>query len=403
VIGIIEHLDFREQLSSLPRLSNRVDDSTPCKICQHSATAFDVVDFNKICHPRLYPFGFVNIPVIYYRCEACSFIFTKFFDQWTANDFSKYIYNDDYIFVDPEYTGERARRMAAVVAGLFRGCEDARILDYGSGTGAFAESMRPLGYNDIASYDPFSAPELPTGGFDIITCLEVIEHTVWPLASFEEMLGLLAPGGAVIVSTGLQPFNITEIRGNWWYIAPRNGHISIFAANTCAQIANRLGLALRLGEGMYGFAQPSLQSAVKVAIERIGPVFRGEVRLGAPIEGDPLWNGYETDAGIGFRWTRLPEVTWPLHSFEEGTTKIQIPFLMEIVPGFAQNSQVFLGAEPLPTEVTRDVITATVRLLKNTTEAIRLVTPPLHVPQEWGSPDTRSLGLAIRILDGVPR
>jgi len=262
--------------------------------------------------------------------------------------------------------------------------------------------MMSSGFAECHSYDPFSAPERPMGGFGIITCFEVIEHTVSPVATVEDMIGLLAPDGAILIGTTIQPANITEIRGNWWYIAPRNGHISIFAAETFARIATRFGLAFHIGRGICGFARPIARPAVKAARERIGPAFNGSILLGAPIEDDPCWNQRELwNAMIGFRWTRSPEVAWPPHRFLAGTTRIRIRYLMEIAPGFAQKCQVFLGAEQLPTEVTSDCITATATLPEDTTGVIRLVTPPPRIPQEWGKSDTRSLGLAVPIAEAA--
>ncbi len=54
------------------------------------------------------------------------------------------------------------------------------ILDYGSGSGAFAERMAKYGFANITNYDPFSSPARPAGKFSLITCFEVIEHTVSP-------------------------------------------------------------------------------------------------------------------------------------------------------------------------------------------------------------------------------
>jgi hypothetical protein len=388
-----------ERLAALRPLRDNIPAETiPCKICSGRSTVFDIVDFNKICDKKLYPFGFSYIPVLYYRCEACSFIFTTFCDSWTFADYSRFIYNDDYVLVDPEYTGSRAMRTASAIAELLRGCESARILDYGSGSGVFAEAMKTRGFADIAVYDPFSEPERPTGPFEILTCFEVVEHAVSPLTVFEDMLSLLASGGAIIIGVALQPANIGEIRCNWWYIAPRNGHVSIYAQETFARIADKLGLTLRMGNGLYAFSQPTVFSVIRAALDHIGPMFNGVIRLSAPADDDPCWNGREIAGPTPFRWTKSSEVLWPTHRFRPGTTQIRIPYLMEIVPDFAEGSHVFLGAKPLPTEVSYDCIAATVTLAQATTERVRLVTPPLRIPQEWGTPDTRTLGLGIPIV-----
>jgi hypothetical protein len=273
VDGMLAKAVQMERLAALPPLrENAPAEATPCKICSAPAAAFDVVDFNKCCHYGLYPFGFSYIPVIYHRCEECSFIFTTFCDAWSSADFSKFIYNDDYVLVDPEYTGARATRTASHIAELLRGCESAGILDYGSGSGLFAKAMKTHGFTEIVGHDPFSEPERPTGLFQIITCFEVVEHAVRPLTIFEDMLSVLASDGAIIVGTGLQPANIGEIRCNWWYIAPRNGHVSVYAQETFTRIAEKLGLTLGIGSGLCSFSRPTVSSAIHAALDRIGPL-----------------------------------------------------------------------------------------------------------------------------------
>ena len=77
--------------------------SAPCKVCGAAAFPFDMVDFNKSCEgtPRETPLA--AIPVVYRMCGECQFIFTDFFDNFTSEQWRRYIYNDDYIRVDPEY------------------------------------------------------------------------------------------------------------------------------------------------------------------------------------------------------------------------------------------------------------------------------------------------------------
>lgn len=388
-----------ERLAELPRLRDNVTfETVACKICSGRTAIFDVVDFNKCCSHLLYPYGLAYIPVIYHRCETCSFIFTTFCDSWTSADFTKFIYNDDYVLVDPDYAGSRATRTASVIGPLLRGCESVRILDYGSGNGVFAEAMKTCGFTDVAGYDPFTEPERPAGQFEALTCFEVVEHAIAPLTVFEDMLSLLAPGGVIIIGTGLQPANIDEIRCNWWYIAPRNGHVSIYARETLTRIADALGLTLRVGNGLFAFSRPTVSSVFHATLDHIGPIFNGIIRLGAPAEDDPCWNGREIAGSTPFRWTNSSEVLWPTLRFRLGITQIRIPYLIEIAPGFAQGSRVFLGAHLLPTEVSDNCIIATVTLAQATAETVRFVTPPLRIPQEWGHPDRRTLGLAIPIL-----
>jgi len=64
---------------------------------------FDVVDFYKSCNFRLYRLGLSGIAVGYRQFEQCAFIFTEFFDDFTADQWKRYVYNDNYQDVDPGY------------------------------------------------------------------------------------------------------------------------------------------------------------------------------------------------------------------------------------------------------------------------------------------------------------
>ena len=198
------------------------------------------MDFNKCA--GFYVFGPASVPVHYHRCEECGFLFTPFFDDWTDEDFRRFIYNTDYGLVDPEYEGTRPIRVADHLAQFLAGREDAGILDYGAGGGLFAKRLTELGFQHVESYDPFSMPARPSGRFDIITCTEVIEHVPFPSVALDDMLSLLAVHGCIILGETLQPPDIGMIRGNWWYVAPRNGHMSTFAGRTLAMMAERSGL-----------------------------------------------------------------------------------------------------------------------------------------------------------------
>jgi SAM-dependent methyltransferase len=395
---------LRRRLAALPRLRRDPNAAKICKICAGPAALFDVVDFNKCCGEDFYTFGLAGIPVVYYRCRICSFIFTDFFDLWSVRDFAQFIYNDDYQIVDKEYAGARAVETAQHLAPMLAGCEDARILDYGSGAGHFSTEMRARGFPQATDYDPYSAPERPRGKFDIITCFEVLEHTVDPLAAMRDMCAFLAEDGAIILGQSLQPSEIDVIRANWWYIAPRNGHASTFSEETFLALAERLGLVVYWGSGAYGFSRPHPSPALAAALDRIGPTSR-VVRLCAPAgPGGEDWHEPELyDSIIPFRWTRRCEVAWRPRPVYPGRTTISIPFLMEITPGFAANSRLFVGETAVPVAAVGKKIVGSLHLSQRVVDTIRLVTPQPLCPHELtGAPDRRTLGLAIPVKEAVP-
>ena len=217
-----------------------------CKVCGHQAKLFGVVDFNKNCeivHGRkvLEPCG---IPVYYHRCTACQFLFTTFTDGWTHEEFVRHLYNAEYALVDPEYADVRPRQTAQGMNQLWGKSKDIRILDYGGGNGVAAKVMREMGFANVETYDPFT-PEFagrPAGKFDLIVSIEVLEHSPTPKETVADMAGMLAEQGVMTVSTLTQPQDIDALGVNWWYLAPRNGHVSLYSGRALGEVARPLGL-----------------------------------------------------------------------------------------------------------------------------------------------------------------
>jgi 2-polyprenyl-6-hydroxyphenyl methylase / 3-demethylubiquinone-9 3-methyltransferase len=109
---------------------------------------------------------------------------------------------------------------------LAAGLSDARALDVGCGGGILAEAMarggaRVLGIDlskavlDVAElhalesnvtveYRAIAAEDLALeqpGAFDLVTCMEMLEHVPDPKASITALAALVRPGGSVVVST----------------------------------------------------------------------------------------------------------------------------------------------------------------------------------------------------------
>lgn len=204
-----------------------------CKICGGATSSFGAVDFNRACGGTpdfALPQAGVRVP--YHRCSQCGLIFTEAFDDWTQDDFGSEIYNQDYVRIDPEYPEARPVRNALYVDNLFGRFRSAlKVLDYGGGNGRLAEALRARQWRHVATFDPFSAAhrERPLGRFDLITCFETLEHLPDPAATLADIVSFLADDGIVFFSTLLTPEKIAEIGVGWWYIAPRNGHITFYS------------------------------------------------------------------------------------------------------------------------------------------------------------------------------
>jgi hypothetical protein len=204
-----------------------------CKICQGAAALYGVVDWHRISeNARGVRPPLSGVPVYYRRCAACGFLFTDAFDDWDHDRFKTYIYNDAYHTFDPDYQARRPNNNALAVANLWASHKaDMRVLDYGGGNDVFCSGLRAAGFREAVTYDPmvseYAAP--PHGKFDLVTCFETLEHLPDPVAGIGNIVQYAAEPGAVLYTTLTQPDNFDQLGMSWWYVGPRNGHISMFS------------------------------------------------------------------------------------------------------------------------------------------------------------------------------
>lgn len=212
-----------------------------------------VVDFNKSCEiDRGLIVALSGMPIWYYRCGSCAFLFTQEFDRFSIADWRALVYNDDYLTVDPDYAGARAEANAPLVRTIAAqlGITDPnlaailmarpRILDYGSGGGTLTGLLADLPA-DLAAWDPLLAPgERPEGQFELVTAFEVFEHTVTPVETAREALSFVRAGGALLFST-LVLDDLPAQKTDHWYVAPRNGHVSIHSTRSLDLMFGVLG------------------------------------------------------------------------------------------------------------------------------------------------------------------
>ena len=236
----------------------------PCKICGGSAALFGVVDFNKCCVQGLgLLLPVLGVPIYYRRCSACGFLFTDAFDEWSCDQFKAYVYNADYKIVDPDYETSRPGNNSNNVNALFGAVkEHVRLLDYGGGNGALGNLLRANGFSFVATYDPM-VPEYaqrPPDKFDVVTCFETLEHMTDPVKGIGQILEFLAEPGLVLFSTVVQSGDFETTGVNWWYVGPRNGHVSIFSRR-----------ALALAWRRYDYRTASFNENMHIAFKTLPP------------------------------------------------------------------------------------------------------------------------------------
>jgi 2-polyprenyl-6-hydroxyphenyl methylase/3-demethylubiquinone-9 3-methyltransferase len=252
----------------------------PCKCCNAPSGSIGSLDFTKSCEDRRTPGGHVFPPsgeaVPYYACPNCGFVFTDYFDLWTAADFKARIYNDQYDLVDHDpslVNGVEASISYAAgkhLATLLDGNQSRiRLLDFGAGgnPGRMGKGLLDSGF-DVTSYEPyFSETATPlTGPYDVIYSIEVFEHCHDLIGTARLVSSNLAEHGLLYFSTLLHPFPTPDNILTSWYIAPRNGHISIFTLKALTILFRRVGInVFQSAFGLIGFKkQPNFPTQIFV-------------------------------------------------------------------------------------------------------------------------------------------
>jgi SAM-dependent methyltransferase len=172
------------------------------------------------------------------------------------------------------YRGRR-RAVRAVIAGVRRPA-DARLLDAGAGSGRTldelvrygrvagvelnpigVEAARRRGHVDVAQA-PVEAIPHPDASFDLVTCLDVIEHTDDDVRSLRELQRVTRPGGALIVSVPAYP-------RLWSRHDEVNQHRRRYTRRTLREAAAAAGWRV---ERLTGFNATYLLPAVLVRLAR---------------------------------------------------------------------------------------------------------------------------------------
>ena len=151
-----------------------------CKLCDGASESFDVVDETKFCSELVpYFFGLSGSSCLLSSLHKMWLHLYTALRQLVKGEFSRRIYNDDYIKVDGEYNNIRPKAMAQSFAKAFPATKNMRVLDYGSGTGEFASLLNLLDLSMLRLYDPFSHPRRPDGSSissRALRCLNIAPH-----------------------------------------------------------------------------------------------------------------------------------------------------------------------------------------------------------------------------------
>jgi Methyltransferase domain len=162
----------------------------------------------------------------YLQCSSCGSVFCAELDN------SNKIGGQFEMQRNKNKNIERIERVNQLAGNLPK--ENIRILDFGCGHGYLVSDLRSIGYN-ADGYDlynqKFSMTALNGENYNIITCVETIEHTVWPFEEIDLMRDSLITGGVAMIETGFVNVAVEdniEVK-DYFYIAPDDGHSTIMS------------------------------------------------------------------------------------------------------------------------------------------------------------------------------
>lgn len=143
-------------------------------------------------------FGNQKFPI--WRCPACSSIHceTEISGPELYRNYPVHLSKAD------RFLRTWARKLAKL--GRFHGVGKASlILDYGCGGGGLLQCLKESGFINVHGFDPytqeFNKPSVLENKYDLVYCIEVIEHVAEPIAMLRTLRKLVRPGGLLILST----------------------------------------------------------------------------------------------------------------------------------------------------------------------------------------------------------
>jgi 2-polyprenyl-3-methyl-5-hydroxy-6-metoxy-1,4-benzoquinol methylase len=146
-----------------------------------------------------------------------------------------------------------------------------RLLDVGCGAGFLLDAARGRGYQ-VRGLDLSPVPaayarselaldvtegsiydfDAPAGAFDVITIFQTIEHDPDPLALTRRLYELLAPGGALMVTTPAADGFVARAMGKRWFGYRNVEHVSFFSRQSLRYVLERAGFEIAFLEIEHG-------------------------------------------------------------------------------------------------------------------------------------------------------
>ncbi|MEC9284063.1 MAG: class I SAM-dependent methyltransferase [Bdellovibrionota bacterium] len=215
-----------------------IADAEQCRLCN--------------CHTETH--RLLSDESVYYNCHNCGLIFQKreqlphyFEEKKRYLEHNNDVLRQDYL----NYLKESTKRIFELPI------SKKSLLDYGCGPAKGLEHIWSKDFEYVASFDPIfhKLENFDVKSFDVICCVEVIEHFYSPATSFEKIDSLLSKNGFVLFRTEF----LDEMckLDNWWYRKDPT-HVCFYNSQTWKYIEKKFSWKLVLEEdSRYAIFQKS--------------------------------------------------------------------------------------------------------------------------------------------------
>lgn len=106
------------------------------------------------------------------------------------------------------------------------------------------------GRPDVLVHDISRGIPFPSGAYDFVFCLEVLEHVPNPAGTLAEIHRVLKPGGVLTLSVP-NPYHFKEVFWNLFRIPDRQGHFFAWTWQTMTRLGELSGFRLERIGGTY--------------------------------------------------------------------------------------------------------------------------------------------------------
>lgn len=153
----------------------------------------------------------------------------------------------------------RAQRLALAWLKAASQGPDARILDVGSGSGAFLGRLYQSGFKDLTGIDPHLTQDIQyapgfkvccqsleelRGTYDFISIQHTLEHVLDPLQALRDCRRLLAPGGTLLIRIPVMGKRAWQIYGADWIQIDAPRHLFVPSEAGLGLLAEKAGLSV---------------------------------------------------------------------------------------------------------------------------------------------------------------